>query len=462
MSLSRIASVLRGVLTHLWPRSMFGRLTLILFVGLSAQQTLSFGLILRELAHTVQAMMISYLAKDVATSVAVLERVPAAEREVWLERLARKNYRYVLNAPPAGTPAHSATAEQVGRSIAGALGEHYTLSASAPPDADDPLRLSFGLKLADGTPLTIELFPPQALPSAWTLWILLLQLAMIALFAWLAVRSATRPLAQLAHAADALGPDLKGEPLPEGGPLEVARAATAFNAMQRRIADQLAERMQMLAAISHDLQTPITRMRLRADLLDNATLREKLYGDLNAMQILVEEGIAYARSVDGVTEELCRTDLNALLDSLVCDYIDGGQSVRLDGRCDAPVSTRPHTLRRVLTNLIDNALKFAQEAEVSIQAGAAGQVSIQVRDRGPGIPPAELEAVLRPFYRVEGSRNRQTGGTGLGLAIAQQLTLALGGKLTIANRIGGGLEATLSIPAACKSGKRRPEKIEMA
>jgi signal transduction histidine kinase len=261
------------------------------------------------------------------------------------------------------------------------------------------------------------------------------------------VRLATRPLAQLAQAADALGPDLKGQPLPEDGPSEVARAAAAFNAMQRRIADHLDERMRILAAISHDLQTPITRMRLRADLLDNAALRDKLHGDLNAMQELVEEGIDCARSAGGATEAARATDLHALLDSLVCDYRDAGQSVRFDGRLERPITTRPHTLRRIVTNLVDNALKFAGDAELRIEAEAPDRVCIAVRDRGPGIAQAELQAVLRPFYRIESSRNRDTGGAGLGLAIAQQLTAALGGTLALSNREGGGLEARLSLPA---------------
>jgi signal transduction histidine kinase len=296
--------------------------------------------------------------------------------------------------------------------------------------------------------MTVELFPPQAPTSVWIPRVLLLQLTMVAIFSWFAVRLATRPLMQLAQAADSLGPGQEGELLPEDGPQEVARAASAFNAMQRRIADQLAERMQILAAVSHDLQTPITRMRLRADLLDNTTLRDKLHGDLNAMQVLVEEGIAYARSAESPTEALCRTDLNALLDSLVCDYVDAGRSVRLGGHCAEPISTRPHTLRRIITNLVDNALKFAGDAEITVEDDASDRVCIFVRDRGPGIPEAELQAVLRPFYRVEASRNRETGGTGLGLAIALQLTRALGGTLAVSNREGGGLEAWISLPVA--------------
>lgn len=393
--------------------------------------------------------MVSYFAKDVATAVAILERVPDAERAVWLSRLERKNYRYFfLGSSADDRPTQSALAQQLIAATASALGARYTITATERPSAADSSPLRLHLRLADDTPLTIELFPPRIEISGWVPLVLSMQLALLAVFTWIAVRLATRPLAQLARAADALGPDLRGHPLSEDGPLEVSRAATAFNAMQRRISDHLAERLQILAAISHDLQTPITRMRLRTDLLDNATLKDKLHSDLNAMQALVEEGIAYARSAQAVTESPCRIDLYALLDSLVCDYVDAGRPIRLTGRCDSPLTTRPHTLRRVVANLVDNALKFGKEAEVTIEAERSGRICIAVRDRGPGIPPAELKAVLRPFYRVESSRSRETGGTGLGLAIAQQLTLALGGALTLSNRSGGGLEARLSLPVA--------------
>ena len=275
-----------------------------------------------------------------------------------------------------------------------------------------------------------------------------IQLAMLAVLTWIAVRLATRPLMKLAKAADALGPDVKGNELPEEGPQEVARAAAAFNSMQRRIADYLAERIHILAAVSHDLQTPITRMRLRVDLMDDSVQRDKLRSDLNAMQILVEQGIAYARSAHDVAEKPCQTDLDALLGSLVCDYLDAGQTVCLIGRIGRPLVTRPHTLRRIIINLADNALKFGKEAEIMVKAEGHDHVYIAVRDRGPGIPGSELTAVLQPFYRIEGSRNRESGGTGLGLAIAQQLTVALGGTLALSNRKGGGLEVLLSLPVS--------------
>jgi signal transduction histidine kinase len=272
---------------------------------------------------------------------------------------------------------------------------------------------------------------------------LAVQLCFLAFFTWVAVKLATRPLARLERAANSLGSDLRAAPLPEDGPKEVARAATAFNAMQRRIAEQAVERIQILAGIARRLQTPITRMRLRADFLGDSDARDKLQGDLQEMQTLVKQGLALARGRDEIGKQRCQTDLHALIDSLVCDYSDAGQSLRFSGERGVTILTHPQALRRIMINLIDNGLKFGEGVEVAIDARRSNSITITVSDRGPGIPDEHLKSVFLPFYRVEASRSRETGGTGLGLAIAQQLVSALRGTLTLANRDGGGLEARL-------------------
>jgi signal transduction histidine kinase len=225
----------------------------------------------------------------------------------------------------------------------------------------------------------------------------------------------------------------------------VARAARAFNAMQDRIATYMTERMQILAAISHDLQTPITRMRLRVDVMEGEAEGAKLRQDLQEMEALVKEGVTYARTMHGTTEVPCRIDPDALFDSLVCDYVDAGKDVSLQGRFGTSLTTRPQALRRIVGNLVDNALKFGGSAEIVVAALHDGQTTISVLDSGPGIPAESLEAVFEPFYRVETSRNRHTGGTGLGLAIARQLALAMDATLSLHNRSSGGLEARLTL-----------------
>jgi signal transduction histidine kinase len=436
-------------LARLWPASLFGRITLILFLGLAAAHTLSFWLVFIERGMAMRDMMVSYLARDVASSVAILDRVPAAERPQWLPLLERRNYSFMLNPPAAGSPGSSRLAQQVGVAVAGALDGSRQVVAVEPGDTAPNVRLRLHLKLADGAPVAVELAEPRLEVSPWVIAVLLVQLALLGAFTWLAVRSATRPLAQLADAADAVDPAAGGGPLVETGPREVARAATAFNAMQARIKGHLAERTQILASISHDLQTPLTRLRLRSELIDDAVLQGKLLADLDAMEALVREGIAYARSAHSGSETARPVDLHALLDSLVCDYTDAGHPVALEGGAGLMLETRPQALRRLVTNLVDNALKFAGSAQVA--AGREdGGIFIAVRDSGPGIAPHELEAVMQPFYRIENSRSRETGGTGLGLAIAQQLAQALGGELVLRNREEGGLEARINLAAVAR------------
>lgn len=308
--------------------------------------------------------------------------------------------------------------------------------------------LVFGLRLSDGAPVSLHLRLPHGGVSAETAWLLLLQLSVVGACTWWAVRLATRPLSTLAQAATRLGDDPEAPALPESqGPTEVRRASAAFNAMQARIAAHMAERLQILAAVSHDLQTPITRMRVRTDMLADGALRDKLQGDLLAMQHLVEEGLAYARSAHAATEKAQAVDLHALLDGLACDYTDAGQVVDLQAPADLVLTTRPQALRRIVANLVDNALKYGGAAQVAVRSLSDGRAEISVCDRGPGLPEGQLDLVMQPFYRVEGSRNRDTGGSGLGLAIAHRLSQALGAELHLRNREGGGLEALVLLPA---------------
>jgi signal transduction histidine kinase len=174
--------------------------------------------------------------------------------------------------------------------------------------------------------------------------------------------------------------------------------------------------------------------------------RQKILDDLRAMEHLVREGVTYARSAHGGAETPVRVEVGAFLESLVFDYQDVGQPVSLVASVSGPTLVRRQALRRVLGNLIDNAIKYGGAAEVSARRNGQGALCITVSDRGPGIPDEELEQVLQPFYRLEASRSRDTGGAGLGLAIAAQLTRSIGGNLTLANRDGGGLTATVTLP----------------
>jgi len=428
-----------------WPRTLASRLSLIFLICLILAQALSFGAQYYERYESAKNTMLGNLETDVSTSIAILDRLPADERASWLHQLQRNNYGYLLSAGERGTPMsmEMPDAPIAMASIMDALGKEHALTFTEIPGPRKHFQVH--LKLSDGNPLTIDVFPAMMPLSPWLPMVLLGQLALMIACTWLAVRIAIRPLTRLVEAVDNLDPNAHPIQLDEKGPTEVAHAAKAFNAMQARIAAYLKERMQLLAAISHDLQTPITRMKLRAEFMDDSAEKDKLWNDLSEIEHLVREGVAYARSVHGATEDSRRTDLDSFLDSLVFDYQDMGKQVQLSGKSTTVIDTRPHALRRVLVNLTDNALKFAGAAELLVEKKTDGSVSVKVMDRGPGIAEEELAQVMQPFYRVENSRNRSTGGTGLGLAIAQQLALAIGGSLTLSNREGGGLCAELKL-----------------
>ncbi|PTV57863.1 MULTISPECIES: sensor histidine kinase [Pseudomonas] len=425
-----------------WPRTLASRLAMIFFTGLVLAYGLSFGLQAYERYISSRSMMLSNLEQDVATSVAILDRLPAAERAAWLPRLERRTYRYRLDQGLAGEAMASSDPPMAAASIVKAIGSDYRLTFLEIPGPNAHFQAH--LNLADGAPLTIDVTPAPVPVARWLPVVLLIQLAVLLLCTWLAVRLAIGPLTRLAQAVDNLDPDQPGVQLDESGPREVRYAAVAFNALQARIAAHLKERMQLLAAISHDLQTPITRMKLRVEVMDEGVERDKFWSDLDEMEHLVREGVAYARSMDSSTEATCRVNLDAFLDSLVFDYQDSGAQVERHGSSDTLLETRPHALRRVLVNLVDNALKFAGAAELQVSREGSTTI-IRVLDNGPGIPGDELDEVLKPFYRVEGSRNRSTGGTGLGLAIAHQLIQAMGGRLTLSNREQGGLCAQIEL-----------------
>jgi signal transduction histidine kinase len=436
--MNRAAEMARRLL----PSTLFARVTLIIVVGLAIAQVLTFAAIRYERGVALRELMMSGIERDIASSIAILDRLRPEERADWLGRLERRNYSFSIGGDASG----AAPSSQIQRRFAAAIVDAMRPFEILKVVEVEGERLEIQVRLSDGSSVIVHARRVEMPVSSWVLWVLVAQLVVLALCAWAAVRLVTRPLAQLAAAADDLGPDLKSRTLEESGPYEVAHAARAFNAMQKRIAGYMAERVEILASISHDLQTPITRMRLRTDLMDSDADREKFRQDLDAMHALVREGVTYARTLHGATEEPRRIDADALFETMVADYEDAGETVRLEGRLGKPIVTRPHALRRILTNLIDNALKFGSDVRVRVGT-EADRAFIAVQDNGPGIPADQLEAVLQPFYRVENSRNRSTGGTGLGLAIAHQLAMAMGAQLQLRNREEGGLEARLTMPA---------------
>ncbi|PLP98285.1 sensor histidine kinase [Cupriavidus pauculus] len=422
---------------------MGSRLFLILLAGMIVAHLMSFAVLFSERYVSARQVMLGTLETDVATSVAILDRIPAAERPQWLPRVNRGNYQYILGPGSPGVPEMTERGRDIAERIMEATGTHYPVTVQSIPG--DGKQLQAHLTLTDGSPLTIDVHPRMTPIAEWLPYVLVLQLLLLILCCWFAVRLSIRPLVALADAADALNPNTRSQPLDEQGPTELAQAARAFNAMRDRIAQFVEERVQILSAISHDLQTPITRMKLRAEMAEDSEEKRKLVNDLAEIQTLVREGLAYARSSGGDGEEASRIDLGSFVESLVYDYQDTGKDVSISENAGGAIVIRRNALRRVLTNLIDNAIKYGGGAAEMAVHRERDAVVISIMDRGPGIPEDKLEAVLQPFVRLEGSRNRETGGTGLGLAIAHQLATAIGGSLTLRNREGGGLAADIRL-----------------
>jgi signal transduction histidine kinase len=266
----------------------------------------------------------------------------------------------------------------------------------------------------------------------------------IVIAAWVAVRWVTRPLSILAQAAEDLGRDINRPPLKESGPSEVRHVASAFNHMQSQLVRLLQDRVRIFSAMSHDLKTPVTRLRLRAEMLEDAELKAKFAADLDLMETMVNATLDFARGMSD-REVFQPLDIMALIESIQADAEEMGQSVAVGGHAVEPYSGKPLALKRCIGNLVDNAVKYGQRAKVMVQDDGR-RLQIRVLDAGPGIPKAELERVFEPFYRLESSRSRESGGTGLGLAIARNIVHLHGGELALNNADGGGLEALLTLP----------------
>jgi len=288
----------------------------------------------------------------------------------------------------------------------------------------------------------------DALPLRF-LWHVSLTLTVVIVVSLIAVRWATQPLQQLATAATAFAHDLDAPALVVSGPVEVRRAAEAFNFMQQRLRQLVVERGRALAAVSHDLRTPLTRMRLRAELVDDASLQRKLNADIDAMQGMVNSVLAYLRGLEDA-EPIQPINMEALLSSIVDDEQALGRPVRLDPGAPDPITVAPYVgklsvLKRAVTNLVDNAVAHGTSVTVRIE-DSASELRVLIDNDGPGIPPADLERVTEPFVRLDASRRLETGGVGLGLAIVRDAAAYHGGSLVLQNRSGGGLRATLTLP----------------
>ncbi|MCI0995095.1 sensor histidine kinase [Pseudomonas corrugata] len=290
--------------------------------------------------------------------------------------------------------------------------------------------------------------PPEPRPRPWfggPVVPLTFQFICLIIAAWYGAKLLTRPIQRLSDAAERLSEDLDSPPLDETGPREARQAAHTFNLMQKRIREQVQQRSRMLGAVSHDLRTPLSRLKLRLEQIDDIKLQGQMRQDLDDMIGMLDATLTYLHE-QRTSEALQWMDVQALVESLSENAQDQGADVQFSGSC-APLQVQPMALRSCLNNLMDNALRYAGHASIALEDQGL-QVLIRVIDHGPGIAEDKREAVFEPFYRLEGSRNRNSGGVGLGMTIAREAAERLGGQLSLEETSGGGLTAVIRLPRA--------------
>lgn len=452
---------------RLLPASLFGRTLLVLAAGLVLAQLGSMAINLFDRGSSVYRLASLQIAANIAQTARVLSRLPAAERSKVLEEVSGPHLRVALSDAPvavaSGFTEHDPYEAEFTESVQRQIGARWPVRVDINPQPRSPdgfelwmarhfyfllpkpFAIVVQVRLEDGSVAVFDVNVPHEPLSgleALAPVLLLLVLICFALAAFL-VRMITRSLDRLARAADAIGEEPDSAPLQAEGPSEIRRVIAAFNRMQERVRRYLVERSRLLTAISHDLKTPITRLRLRAEMLSDAELRAKMLRDLDEMQTMVGTTLNFFSTLgrDAVRQPV---DIGALIESMCEDRRESGQTLRVRGAAHGPYRADPQALRRCLENLVENAIRYGTTADIEI-SDSPERLRIAIRDRGPGIPEAELERVFEPFYRLDNSRNMDSGGTGLGLSIARNIARWHGGDVTLSNAAPG-LVAELALP----------------
>jgi signal transduction histidine kinase len=483
-----------SLLRRLWPRRLAGQLITLLLLALILSQAASVLIFLDERRFAIRAAERKQILERTASVVRLIESTPPALHGQIVRSASTGHLRFWLADERAARTddAHrgdnhlqrrlqSLIDDGLVREVVvdlsdddglwrvrrddddGGLGEVVPARADeiGPDGGDDeeqrrrgprhrraPSSLLISARLDDGQWLNVGMSVPSpsprwALPSLLSMGVMAVALSLIVIFM---VRRITRPMAQLAAAAESVGRGETVAPLAERGPVDVRQTTRAFNRMHDRLQRFVQDRTRMLAAISHDLRTPITSLRLRAEFVEDDEMRAKILETLDEMQRMTEATLAFARE-EAAREDTRTVDLGALIESLCDDLAEMGLDVAFAGADKTPYPCRPVGLKRAIRNLVENAVAYGERARVALER-RADEFAIVIDDDGPGISEADFERVFAPFVRLEESRSQETGGIGLGMAIARSIVRGHGGDIGLANREGGGLRVTVRLPRA--------------
>lgn len=433
-----------------YPRNLSGQLALLLALALFIAQTINLALVLRDRADFRLAQATRPAAIRIADAIERAEDRPLAPDRGRVRRRA-------ANPIPATLERHPEVAEELRRQLAelGVTARRIDTGVRPFEDRPRPRRpgrrmrngdtLQIAVERADGWIVTNAPWPRGDQRLFWALLgqTLIIYTLILVPVLWIARRIA-RPMRALAVAARDFTPRASPPPLAVDGPGDVRDLIVAFNALTQRMTAMLDEKDRMLGAIGHDLRTPLAALRVRIESVDDEDDRARMADTIEEMSRTLDDILSLAR-LGRPSEAVTDVDLAALVDAVVDDFRDLGAAVSFDEAPRLRMRLRPTLFRRAVRNLIENAVKYAGAVEVSVHDEGA-RVLVRIADRGPGIPTDKLVAVFDPFTRLEASRNRDTGGIGLGLALAQAIVREAGGEVTLANRDGGGLAATIALP----------------
>ncbi len=453
-----------ALLRRLWPRTLFGQLLLIMVSGTLVVQLMSssiwFDVRFAQVLEAPVRLMAARVAPLIAQAdchvpsaqvppryrVRCADRLPATRHDDRpgrhrIELLLNQALTYELGQPRAVRLLLGELIDEQGRPVV-----WHSLFGLRTAQA----HLRFAVGLPDGHWLIVEGRELQGWSgeSAWVLIgdyllrVYVLRIIAVLVVCLVAVRLCLRPLQRLSEAARGLGQNLAQPPLRLDGPHEVRQAAQAFNAMQQRLVGMIHDKAYFLAAVSHDLRTPLTRMRLRLERLPEGVDKDRLRQNVAQMDGMIGQVLDYLHA--GEQQNLQVVALERLVSRVCADLASADEPLPVQGSVGA-LEVDALMMQRCLQNLITNALRYGREVGVRLER-EAGWVHVHVEDRGPGIDPAQLASIVEPFVRGEGSRNRAHGGYGLGLSIAQRIAASHGGQLMLVNREGGGLQATVSLP----------------